>query len=401
MTQQNSLFRKNDFDYLSLALDSIKELFAFETNGRTKYRPEDIAITTLLMCTFNTSAETVQMIEGLPSADRVLERLGEGKALELGEKINLLLKKRLNSINFPKKGKITVACDITEKPFYGNKEQSHAMGGKPKDGTCYFVKYLTFSLVVEGHRFPTGFYPLTKERLQWVPEIVAEEIKWLQERDLCDRIVLDRGFNDFDTYNKIDEQGNAFLMPLKKNSKLNNVFKDREPLINKRERKKGFVLKGYYPEEWNDGFRVLAIRIKTRDKKNGEKMKWVFFITNMKIDPWTALFIYKRRWGIETAYSQVHALEAFTKSRKHAVRVFLTGLAFLLFSAWVYLNWQLACRSHQQRNTRGKKSPTVNRKRFKITVTLPRFRLSLLVALLISMTDKNGNQTPMIKQRKS
>ncbi|MHA1449268.1 MAG: hypothetical protein ACTSP4_07605 [Candidatus Hodarchaeales archaeon] len=59
----------------------------------------------------------------------------------------------------------------------------------------------------------------------------------------------------------------------------------------------------------------------------------------MKIEPWTALFIYKRRWGIETAYSQVHFLEAFTKSRKHAVRVFLTGLAFLLLSAWVHLNW--------------------------------------------------------------
>ncbi|MHA1449269.1 MAG: hypothetical protein ACTSP4_07610, partial [Candidatus Hodarchaeales archaeon] len=95
-------------------------------------------------------------------------------------------------------------------------------------------------------------------------------IKWLQERGLCDRIVLDRGFNDFDTYNKIDEQGNAFLMPLKKNSKLNKVFEEREPSINKRERKKGFVLKGYYPEEWNDGFRVLAIRMKTRDKKKEE-----------------------------------------------------------------------------------------------------------------------------------
>ena len=396
MIQLHSLKEDFEQDFLSFVLDTVRELFAFETNGRTTYKPEDIAIATLLMCTFNTSAETIQMIKGLPSADTLLGRINGEKALEIGEKINQLLKKRLETVQFPKKGKITLSGDFTENPFYGDKEQSHAMGGKPKAGTYYFIKYLTFSIVVEGHRFPTGFYPLTEERLQWVPELVEEEIAWLQKCGLCDRVLLDRGFNNFEIYNNIDEQGNKFLMPLTRNNKLNKAFDAREPSIGKRERKKGFVLKGYRPEEWTGDYRVLAIRIKERDKKKKDKWKWVFFITNMKIDPRTALFIYKRRWGIETAYSQVHALEAFTNTPKHGVRVFLTGLAFLLFSSWVFFNWRLAKRSPRQRNRKPAHSPTVNRKRFKITVTLPRFRLALMLCLLNDIMEKNEKKRDYI-----
>jgi len=65
------------------------------------------------MCALNASAETVQMIEGLPPADRVPDRLGAGKALVTGERINQLPEKRLKSVNFNIKGKITLAYDNT------------------------------------------------------------------------------------------------------------------------------------------------------------------------------------------------------------------------------------------------------------------------------------------------
>jgi hypothetical protein len=387
--------------FLTVVLETVRELFAFETSGRHTWQPEDIAVTTLFTCALNTSAETVQHVNGLPSADRVFDWLGEEQALVLGEKINQLLKKRLNRVNFPRTGKITVAADITEYPFYGNPDLPQAMGGKRKAGTNYFLKYLTFHLVVEGHRFPAGFYPLTKEQLQRVPEIVAEEVAWFKEREACDRILLDRGFNEFTVYNGINDQDSSFLMPLKRNEKLLQAFKDREPSIKKHERKNGFMLKGYRPPEWTGDYRVLAVRIKTRGKPTGDRWKWVFFITDMNISPRTALFLYKRRWGIETAYSQVHALEAITKSPKHGVRVFLTGLAFLLFSAWVYLNWQLARRSPARVTRGGTGKPVISRKRFKIAVTLPCFRLALLLSILCRIAGTNGKQALVPEMKKS
>ncbi|MFW9996542.1 MAG: hypothetical protein ACFFD4_31145 [Candidatus Odinarchaeota archaeon] len=91
---------------------------------------------------------------------------------------------------------------------------------------------MTFNLLVEGYGFPVGFYPLTEDLLQWVPKIVAEESAWLQERELCDRIILDSVLNGFDTYNLIEDHSGKFLMTLKHNSELKEAVKKREPYIN-------------------------------------------------------------------------------------------------------------------------------------------------------------------------
>ncbi|MHA1450645.1 MAG: hypothetical protein ACTSP4_14640 [Candidatus Hodarchaeales archaeon] len=149
------------------------------------------------------------------------------------------------------------------------------------------------------------------------------------------------------------------------------------------------MLDNYHQDEWNEGIRVLVGRIKT-EKNRGRQ--WVFFMMNMNISPVTALFLYKRCLGIEPAYNKVHALEEFTKGCKHAVRVFLTGLAFLLLLSWILLNWQLSTRSKHQRNKNKQKHVTINPKRFKITITLPCFHISLLLGLLITIGRKNGNQ---------
>lgn len=86
----------------------------------------------------------------------------------------------------------------------------------------------------------------------------------------------------------------------------------------------------------------------------------------MSITPQTALFLYKRRWGVETAYSQVHSLDAATKSRNFGIRVFLAGMAFLLFSVWVFVNWDIARHSSIQRNKRSSVLHTVNIQRLKL-----------------------------------
>lgn len=389
MNPVNSLHEACDSDFLTFVLDAVGELFAFETNGHTKYMSEDIACATLLMCAFHTSAETIQMIEGLPSADRILARLGTEKGLILGEKINQMLKKQVLKVPIPPGVTITVAGDITENPFYGDKDQPQTMGGKPKAGTTYFLKYLTFSLVIKGHRYPVGFYPLTQLHLPRLPTIVAQELTWLKKHQLCDRVLLDRGFNDKTIYNDIDSQGTEFLMPLTRNKALNEVFNEYKPHITKREKKKGFVLKGYQPEGWTGNYRVVAVRIKKRKTTKGDKWKWSLFLTNMPHRPTSLLFIYRQRWGIETSYRQIHSFHAVTTSQKYGVRVFLMGLAVLMFGLWVHMNWQRAWQTVHQRNRKPKTQPTVNTHRFRISITLPQLRVALALAILTRTIEKN------------
>lgn len=137
-TRLNSPNDQQELNFLTFILESISELFVFETNGKDKYSPEDISVATLLMCCFYTSTETIQIIDSLPSADRILARKSEEKGLILGKKINQMLKKRVLSVNFPPGVKITVAGDLIENPFYGNKNNPVVMGGKAKADTKYF-----------------------------------------------------------------------------------------------------------------------------------------------------------------------------------------------------------------------------------------------------------------------
>jgi hypothetical protein len=386
-TRQYSRNNDSQTEFLSFVLASISELFAFESNGRTTYQPEDIAIATLLICCLNTSAETIQLLEALPSADRILARMSEEKGLQIGTKINQLLKKRVSTLQLPKGVKKTVAADVTENPFYGNKNNPAAMGGKPKPGTKYFYKYLTFSLVIEGHRYPVGFYPLTQLHLPKLSEIIQQEVEWLRNHNLCERILLDRGFNDMRTYNLLNNMGIEFLMPIKKNVKLKEVFSQVEPHITKYQKKHGFVLKDYRPTSWQEGIQVVVCWLKVRGGSGKPKWKWIFFVTNLKLRPLTLVFIYKRRWGIETGYRQIHTLQAFTNSRRFAIRVFLVGIAFLLFSAWIHVNWLLARDTQRKSNNLLNKSPIINLKHFKTTITLPQFRLILILVALRKMSQ--------------
>lgn len=375
-------------DDLTIIINEISELFSFEDNGKIKYSPEDVAAATLLMCTFHTSAETIQIIDGLPSADRILARMSEEKALDLGEKINKMLKRRVLSIDFPPNVKIIVAGDLTENSFYGDKNNPAIMGGKNKAGTNYFYKFLTFSITVKGHRFPVGFYPLTQLRLTKIDDIIEDELVWLRDNFSGKRFLFDRGFNSHKIYNNIARAGGEFIMPFKRNKKLNKIFEDYKPFITKYQKKHGFILKGYHSNGWSSDYKIVVYWLKVRGSSKEPKWKWVFFITNMNLKPSSIVFIYKRRWGVETAYSQIHTLQAFTNSRKFNVRVFLIGIAFLLFANWVYLNWHLAINSVNQRNKRFLNKPTISLKRFKITVSLPKFRVILMLGLLDVLTQK-------------
>jgi hypothetical protein len=50
-----------------------------------------------------------------------------------------------------------------------------------------------------------------------------------------------------------------------------------------------------------------------------------------------SLELYRRRFGIETSYRQLHQVRARTSSRNPALRLLLVGLALLIVNLWVLL----------------------------------------------------------------
>src|SRR5207302_9965242 len=51
---------------------------------------------------------------------------------------------------------------------------------------------------------------------------------------------------------------------------------------------------------------------------------------------------YRRRFGIESSYRQLHECLGRTTKKDTAYRLLLVGLALLLRQVWVWLTWQLA-----------------------------------------------------------
>jgi len=181
MTNYNSPLQENDSYYLDFVLQMLTKILSYSPNGRRKYEAEDYALGSLLLSILRTSTETIQLIKGIPSADRLLAMMSNDKIPDIIATINDELLEMVSQVILPKKALKTVACDLTEDPFDGKKDRIFVMGGKGKAGTNYFVKYMTFSIVVDGNRFPLYFLPLTQLSLPNVATIIATKVKELRD----------------------------------------------------------------------------------------------------------------------------------------------------------------------------------------------------------------------------
>ena len=170
------------------------------------------------------------------------------------------------------------------------------MGGKPKQKTSYFIKYLTYSILIDDCRFPTAFYALTKNDQKHLDTLIVTELQWLKEHQLFYCVLFDKDFNKAEIYNNIHTNGGKFLTPLKLTKKIQKILEEHVKHLTKRQLKKGFNIKDYYNPKWLKGYRVLAIRVKDESKGTDNEWKWVVFLTNEDLDPVTALNVYKRRW---------------------------------------------------------------------------------------------------------
>ena len=235
-----------------------------------------------------------------------------------------------------------VAIDLHYRPFYGGRATAGVVGGPKKQGTHYFYGYATAELVHRRHRYTVGLLPLTESR---PPHAVAAALlAQLDERGVRLRgVVLDGGFDSGDTLLLLQERGLAYSVPLRRKGRGDNrrnacfalpvgtvtavdwVTEDtRRPVHTEvvvvrrpgEERTRAYAFGG-----WRVGRALATARAAAARQARG----W-----------------YRRRFGIETSYRQLHECLGRTTRKDVAYRLLLAGLALLLRQVWVWLTWQLA-----------------------------------------------------------
>jgi DDE family transposase len=236
-----------------------------------------------------------------------------------------------------------VAIDLHYRPFYGDRGTAGILGGQKKQGTHYFYGYATAELVHRRHRYTVGLLALQGP---FKPHaVVAALLTQLDERGVRLRgVVLDSGFDSGDTLGLLQERGLAYTVPLRRKGRGSN------------RRNACFALPvgtvttvDWVTEESRQAVQTAAVVV----QRPGETKVQVYAFGGWRAGQARAKARaataarqarqwYRRRFGIETSYRQLHECQGRTTAKDVAYRLLLVGLALLLRQVWVWLTGQLA-----------------------------------------------------------
>lgn len=222
-------------------------------------------------------------------------------------------------------GRFDVAIDITDHPYYGDKNTKGIVYTKVFRGTWFAYRYATICIVVNGQRFTLKSLPMN----EFTPKhkIVKELIEFAQKRINIGIVYLDRGFFQVKVINLLKSIGITFLMPAVRNKRIKVIMGENpSPTIMR------YTMgdKRYNPASFN----LIIV-------EDSQKIKRVF-ATNLNVkekDAKNLFSMYSKRWGIETSYRlQKHQFKAKTTSKNFNLRLFLFMFSVALYNLWVLLN---------------------------------------------------------------
>ncbi len=375
-------------DFINLMFEDLREVLCTYIKKNNQYGMEDYAAALLFMLGFRASAETIGQLHGIPSPDRILALISSHTAKEWHRIINEMLHRYLEKVTFPKDAKLIVAIDLTDIPFYGDRNCPFACGYKPKKGTTYSVLFLVISIEVPGFRFPVAFYPVTQLDYALLTDYILETLAYLQSLRPIDVVLFDRGFLSRERLQQLADQGYHVIAPLPLTPDVKRGIEHLVRQANKKQLKKGLKSTTLpTSKRVPEGFYVVIVRHR-RCRQAPElcvhnHFPWVAFVTNLPLAPKTVVKLYGKRWGIETKFRLVKQVLPPTSSRNFAIRVGLMGLALLWYAAWVLWNLQLAERNEAIRRKKKKKQGSIAITRYQITVPLPHLQLYVVCFLFL------------------
>ena len=310
----------------------------------------------------NTSLEDIcTSIEGC-SADTVQYRIKQLDYLATVRQLNDMLRYTAQSFKFHKNKILMLAVDITDQPWYGNRDHELSVGSQKKEGTMFFNRYFTACILTEKYRIPIYFLPLRQEDgvspFKLMQALVREVHWWCP----FSRVLADSWFFSKDLFDLLETYKIDYLFNLKKQKRIKqklNEVKESQRLLARASGIDPTNLNEFY--QWLKKNRLLTFKFESNlrlrnnhrfpvvvytnfvKRKKGRKsylecLDHYVFTSNIAISGDYLRRLYKRRWGIETQYRVAHQFQAKTTSLCTNLRIMLVGLSFVLTGLWLQLN---------------------------------------------------------------
>ena len=315
-----------------------------------------------------------RMIPHQTEVNKYLRRIGLQKARNILRECldeQLLDAVKLNIIS----KKVNVLIDFTEHPYYGKREDKMIKGTSRQKGTKKMRHYLGFSLLSRGVHLYAGLEQVATGKSK-IPIIIKFLDHLLEIGFELNYVLMDREFYRAVLLYEIKARNGNVLIPTKEYKKIRQMIEAYIKGSGNRVRrytfssateakqrffqhvyliikaKRGFTLQGIkrdYQEETISlaDARKRLFAIMTTEKPKGKTSSWASR---------TSLF-YRRRWLIETGFSDLNRINRRWKSNHDNVRYLDMLARMLLYNSWK-MNKKLLQKSDQ--NTQNSKTWTLN-----------------------------------------
>jgi len=292
-----------------------------------------------------------RMIPHQTEVNKYLRRIGLQRARNiLRECLDTQLTEAL-ALNLISK-KVNVLIDFTEHPYYGKRDDKMIKGTNRQKGTKKMRHYLGFSILSRNIHLYAGLEQVATGHSK-IPIIIKFLDHLLNLGFELKYVLMDREFYRVELLDDIKRKGGNVLIPAKSYKKIKQIIADylsdnggrvrKYAFSTATEAKRRFSQNVYLIIRAKRGFSLQGVKRDFQDEKISLKdaQRRVFTIMTTekpkgKTSSWASRvsLFYRRRWLIETGFSDLNRINRRWKSNYDNVRYLDMLARMLLYNSW-------------------------------------------------------------------
>ena len=226
-----------------------------------------------------------------------------------------------------------IGIDLVDIPYHGKPAQlpEEIRRGAAKSGTTHFHSYATLAIVHHNQRYEVALtFVWADESMDQVVDRLLDQARHLGLR--LRRAYLDKGFCRREVFTLLRQRRLPYLIPIPVKGKAGGI---RQLFTGRKSYRTTYTFNADKPQAYTTD--VIVIRRYSKGRYGRHGSEWFAYAAyGMDAVPLPQIFdLYRRRFGMESGYRQMHQVRARTASPSPTLRLLLVGLAFLLYNVYI------------------------------------------------------------------
>jgi len=277
-----------------------------------------------------------------PSGNTVRAHLGTALAptreavMDLDEHLSQALQSQVPTGLFRRLDKqaYEIGIDLVEIPYHGQPatDADEIRRNKAKSGTTHFHTYATLAVVHHRQRYELALtFVWADESMDQVVQRLVAQARRLGMR--IKRAYLDKGFCIREVFDLLRRRRVPYLIPIPRRGQSGGI---RSLFVGRGSYRTIYTFNAGKDNAYTTDVILICRYSKGRYGRQG--VEWFAYAAyGFDHIPNHQIFdLYRRRFGMETGYRQMHQTRARTTSRNPALRLVLIGLALLIYNVYIH-----------------------------------------------------------------